>query len=155
MAVTPPSTDKGIQKMSNTQITPNSSPPELLNYVLLHGRYPVLDELVQFVRHQLEDLACWIRLGKRYTAAQLMGSPCWNLLTPDEKRLCGSVIAHRAKEGQLPIAKCEKRCSGEANSYMASPGAEAWLLSQLGIHTSVAPSVMLAAEGSAITSSKE
>jgi hypothetical protein len=141
--------------MSLSQTTTNSSPPELLNYVLLHGRYPVLDELIQFVRHQLEDVTSWIRLGKRYTAAQVMGSPCWNLLTSDEKRLCGSVIAHLAKEGQLPLVKCEKRCSGEANSYRVSPGAEAWLLSQLGIHMSVAPSVMLAAEGSALGSSKE
>jgi hypothetical protein len=155
MAVTPPSTDNGVQKMSNTQITPNSSPPELFNYVLLHGRYPVLDELIQFVRHQLEDLASWLQVGKRYTAAQLMGSQCWNLLTSGERPLCGSVIAHLAKEGQLPLVKCEKRCSGEANSYMANADAETWLLSQLGIHTSVAPSVMLAAEGSALGSSKE
>lgn len=141
--------------MSHRQITPNSSPPVHLTYALLHGHYQVLDELVQFVRHQLEDLACWIRLGKRYTAAQLMGSPCWNLLTSDEKRLCGSVIAHRVKEGQLPIAKCEKRCSGEANSYMVTGEAEAWLLSQLEIHATVLPSVMLADEGSALGSSKE
>ena len=141
--------------MSNTQITPNSSPPELLNYVLLHGRYPVLDELIQLVRHQLEDLAGWLQVGKRYTAAQVTGSPCWNLLTSDEKRLCGSVIAHLAKEGQLPLVKCEKRSVGEANTYMANADAEAWLLSQLGVHTSVAPSVMLAAEGSALGSSKE
>jgi hypothetical protein len=141
--------------MSQYQSTSNSSPPELLNYILLHGRYPVLDELIQFVRYQLEDLASWLRLGKRYTAAQLMGSPCWNLLTSEERRVCGSVIAHLAKEGQLPIAKCEKRCSGEVNSYMVTAEAEAWLLSQLGIHTSVATSVMLADEGSALGSSKE
>ena len=141
--------------MSISHTTSNSSSPELLNYVLLHGRYPVLDELIQFVRHQLEDLAGWLRLGKRYTAAQLMGSPCWNLLTSDEKPLCGSVIAHLVKEGHVPIAKCEKRSVGEANSYMANADAEAWLLSQLGVHTSVAPSVMLAAEGSALGSSKE
>ena len=65
------------------------------------------------------------------------------------------MIAHRAKEGQLPIAKCEKRCSGEANSYMASPGAEAWFLSQLGIHAADVPSVTLAAKDDDLTSSKE
>jgi hypothetical protein len=141
--------------MSLSQTTSNSSPPELLNYVLLHGRYPVLDELFQFVRHQLEDLAGWLQVGKRYTAAQLTGSPCWNLLTSDEKRLCGSVIAHLVKEGQLPLVKCEKRSTGEANSYIVNGEAEAWLLSQLEIHATVLPSVILAEEGSAITSSKE
>lgn len=141
--------------MSNIQITPNSSPPELLNYVLLHGRYPVLDELIQLVRHQLEDLAGWLQVGKRYTAAQLMGSPCWSLLTSGERPLCGSVIAHLAKEGQLPLIKCEKRCSGEANSYMVTGEAEAWLLSQLEIHATVLPSVMSADESSALGSSKE
>jgi hypothetical protein len=141
--------------MSLSQTTSNSSPPELLNYVLLHGRYPVLDELFQFVRHQLEDLAGWLQVGKRYTAAQLMGSPCWNLLTSDEKRLCGSVLAHLVKECHVPIAKCEKRCTGEANSYMVNGEAEAWLLSELGIHATVLPSVMLADEGGALGSSKE
>ena len=141
--------------MSISHTTSNSSSPELLNYVILHGRYPVLDELIQFVRHQLEDLAGWLHVGKRYTAAQLMGSPCWNLLTSDEKPLCGSVIAHLVNEGFVPIAKCEKRCTGEANSYMANADAETWLLSQLGVHTTVVPSVMLTDEGSTITSSKE
>lgn len=141
--------------MSISHTTSNSSSPELLNYVILHGRYPVLDELIQFVRHQLDGLASWLQVGKRYTAAQLMGSPCWNLLTSDEKPLCGSVIAHLVKEGQVPIAKCEKRSVGEANSYMANADAEAWLLSQLGVRATVAPSVMLTDEVSTIPSSKE
>lgn len=141
--------------MSHPKTVPTGSSPELINYVLLHGRYPVLDELIQFVRHQLEDLAGWLQVGKRYTAAQLMGSPCWTLLTSGERPLCGSVISHLVGVGQLPLVKCEKRSAGEANSYMASPGAEAWLLSQLGIYTSVAASVMLAAEVSALGSSKE
>jgi hypothetical protein len=140
--------------MSISQNMPDSSPAELLNYVLLHGRYPVLDELIQFVRHQMTDLADWLQIGKRYTAAQFMGAPSWRLLEVDEKRLCGSVISHLVGEGQLPLVKCEKRTTGEANSYMASPGAEAWLLSHLGIDASVAPSVMLADEGSALISSK-
>ncbi len=141
--------------MSNPQVLPNGSPAELLNYVLLHGRYPVLAELIQVVRYQMADLADWLQIGKRYTAAQLMGSPCWNLLTSDEKRLCGSVISHLAKEGQMPIVKCEKRSSGEANSYVAAPDAEMWLFSQLGVCATVAPSVMLADEGSALASPKE
>ena len=141
--------------MSISHTTSNSSSPELLNYVLLHGRYPVLDELIQFVRHQLEDIASWLQLGKRYTAAQFMGLACWNLLYSEEKRLCGSVIAHVVKEGQLPLVKCEKRCTGEANSYMVNGEAEAWLLSELGIHVTVLPSVMLADEGGALGSSKE
>lgn len=140
--------------MSNPQIPPNGSHAELLNYVLLHGRYPVLAELIQVVRYQMADLADWLQIGKRYTAAQLMGSPCWNLLTSDEKRLCGSVISHLAKEGQMPIVKCEKRSSGEANSYVAAPDAEMWLLTQLGACETAAPSVTPATEADAFTSSK-
>ena len=140
--------------MSNPQVLPNGSPAELLDYILLHGRYPVLAELIQVVRHQMADLADWLQIGKRYTAAQLMGLPCWNLLTSDEKRLCGSVISHLAKEGQMPIVKCEKRSSGEANSYVAAPDAEMWLLSQLGVSATDVPSVTLATEANAFTSSK-
>ncbi len=140
--------------MSISQNIPNSSTDELLNYVLLHGRYPVLDELIQVVRHQMGSLADWLQIGKRYTAAQLMGSPCWNLLSTQEKRLCGSVISHLAKEGQMPIVKCEKRTSGEANSYVAAPDAETWLLSQLGVSATDVPSVTLATEANAFTSSK-
>jgi hypothetical protein len=141
--------------MSISKTIPNSSSDELLNYVLLHGRYPVLEELIQVVRHQMKDLADWLQIGRRYTAAQLMGSACWDMLTPNEKRLCGSVISHLTKEGQMPIMKCEKRSIGEVNSYMANGDAEAWLLSQLGIRAVVAPSVMLADKGSALASAKE
>lgn len=141
--------------MSHPETIPTGSSPELLNYVLLHGRHPVLNELIQAARHQLEDLAEWLQIGRRYTAAQLMGSPCWNLLTSVERPLCGSVIAHLAKEGQLPLVKCEKRSVGEANSYMASPGAEAWLLCQLGVHAISVPSVMLAGDGNALALPKE
>jgi hypothetical protein len=140
--------------LSNPQMLPNGSRAELLNYVLLHGRYPVLAELIQVVRHQIADLADWLQIGKRYTAAQLMGLPCWNLLTSDEKRLCGSVISHLTKEGQMPIVKCEKRSSGEANSYVAAPDAEIWLVKQLGISANDAPSVSPATESTACTSSE-
>jgi hypothetical protein len=101
------------------------------------------------------DIQDWLCIGRRYVASELMGAAFWNLLTWDEKRLCGSVISHLVAQGEWPLIKREKRSVGEANSYIASPGAEAWLLSQLGVHTTVAPSVMLADEGSAITSSKE
>jgi hypothetical protein len=141
--------------MSLSQTTSNSSPPELLNYVLLHGRYPVLEELIQVVRHQMKDLGDWLQIGRRYTAAQLMGSACWDMLTTNEKRLCGSVISHLTKEGQMPIMKCEKRSVGEVNSYVAGPDAEVWMLKQLGIRAVIAPSVMLADVDGALATAKE
>ena len=89
-----------------------------LTYFLLHGKYPVLIELVECVRLQLAG-TCWLLLhGKRHTAKDLTGVAFWALLTRVECRLVGSVIAHLVATGELPLVKAEKRCRCERNTYV-------------------------------------
>ena len=92
----------------------------VLTYVLLHGRHPVLIELIQCVRLQLAG-TCWLLLhGKRHTAKDLTGIAFWALLTRVECRLIGSVIAHLVATGELPLVKAEKRSQWECNTYVLS-----------------------------------
>ncbi|MEI8266080.1 MAG: hypothetical protein WCI59_10095 [Betaproteobacteria bacterium] len=102
----------------------------------------------------MDDMQAWLCIGRRYAASDLMGAAFWKLLTRDEKRLCGSVISHLVSHGEWPLMKREKRSIGEANSYEATPDAEMWLLSQLGVSATDVPSVTLATEANAFTSSK-
>lgn len=91
-----------------------------LTYVLLHGRYAVLQELVDAVRHQLDGAPATWAEGYCYRAPDLTGYAFWNQLTTEERRLTGSVISHMVKLGELPLAKVEKRSVGEANRYVAT-----------------------------------
>ena len=91
-----------------------------LQYVLLHGKYPVLIELIECVRLQLAG-TCWLLLyGKRHTAKDLTGVDFWALLTRVECRLVGSVIAHLVATGELPLVKAEKRSRWECNTYVVT-----------------------------------
>jgi hypothetical protein len=77
----------------------------LLVYVFLHGRYAVLIELLNCVRHQLDGVAQHLAGGETYKARQLCGDAFWGLLTRDEKRLVGSCISHLAGARELPLVK--------------------------------------------------
>lgn len=108
------------------------------HYMILHGRYPVLVELIDLVCAQLRDVEIWLRPGKRYTAHALMGDPCWGMLTTGEKRLAGSVISHLAGQGDLPILKVEKRTIGEANSYVWTDDAAVDFIGRHGLRVAAA-----------------
>ena len=90
-----------------------------LTYFLLHGKYPVLIELVECVRLQLAG-TCWLLLhGKRHTAEDLLGSAFWRgVLTRWERAPVGSVIAHLVATDELPLVKAEKRSRWERNTYV-------------------------------------
>ena len=97
---------------------PASAPPLVLTYVLLHGRYAVLQDLVNAVRIQLDEIRWLLRPDRRYRAPALVGFAFWQLLDAKERRLVGSVISHLVKVGDLPLIKLEKRSEGAANEYV-------------------------------------
>lgn len=89
-----------------------------LTYVILHHKYPVLIELVECVHWQLAG-TCWLSLhGKRLKAVNLMGAAFWELLTPFECQLVGSVIAHLVATEELPLIKVDKRSQWGPNTYV-------------------------------------
>lgn len=122
--------------MNNVALTGPDREPH--RYILLHGRYAVLYELINFVRAQLDGFELSLRPGKRYTARALMGDPCWKLLTKEEKRLTGSVIAHFAAHGELPLRKIEKRAIGEANRYVWTGEVDAGTFERQGLRVVMA-----------------
>ncbi len=91
----------------------------VLAYVLLHGKYPVLIELIECVRLQLAGTRWLLLHGRRHTAEDLLGSAFWHgVLTRWERAPVDSVIAHLVATGELPLKKVEKRTRWERNTYV-------------------------------------
>lgn len=102
----------------NNRITCIDKSETVLTYVLLHGKYPVLIELIECVRLQLAGTRWLLLHGRRHTAEDLTGTAFWASLTRVECRLVGSVIAHLVVTGELPLVKTEKRSRWERNTYV-------------------------------------
>ena len=91
----------------------------VLAYAMLHGKYPVLIELIECVRLQLAGTRWLLLHGRRVTAEDLMGTAFWRgVLTRWERAPVGSVIAHLVATGELPLVKAEKRSRWERNTYL-------------------------------------
>jgi len=79
-----------------------------LNYIILHGRYLVLEELVTCVRAQLDGDYLHLDTGNWYTARQIFGATFMGLLTHRERLLVGSVLSHLANQGEVPLLKVSR-----------------------------------------------
>lgn len=86
-------------------------------YVILHGRYPVPEDLLDCARAQLDRPWWSLKAGQQYTARQLCGPRFWGDLAAEERRLIGSCISHLVKQRELPLFLCDKAAPGRPNTY--------------------------------------
>lgn len=92
----------------------------IFTYLLIHGRYFVLVELMDVARYQMADIHLWFDDSKSFTARQLCGECFWSGLSREEKRLVGSCISHLVNHGQLPLVRTNPHCNG-SNKYRITP----------------------------------